>query len=264
MRTFQNQNAIAIGSIAAAFFSLCLASPAAATIVTARLTVDNLYGYYISTSDAALGAFVGDDGPFGWGTVETYNNRLVPGVRQFLHIIGQDQGPPAMFLGDFTLSDSNFEFSNGSQLLLTGSTDWGVSLAGFGRSYDSPDDLGPNGTAPWGMLLASPSAHYIWAPSLDPNDPHYFSAVILPIALDGDYNKNGTVDAADYVTWRRGLGTTYTEADYDVWRLNFGEVLNSGLAADSSPQVPEPSIAMLLSGALAFIALRRTTAHPSH
>ena len=39
----------------------------------------------------------------------------------------------------------------------------------------------------------------------------------------GDYNRDGTVDAADYVVWRSGLGTTYTQADYDVWRANFGQ-----------------------------------------
>ena len=49
----------------------------------------------------------------------------------------------------------------------------------------------------------------------------------------GDYNDNGTVEAADYVTWRNVLNTpttlpndttpgTVTPADFDVWRTNFG------------------------------------------
>ena len=29
-------------------------------------------------------------------------------------------------------------------------------------------------------------------------------------ALDGDFNNDGKVDAADYVVWRKGFGTTYT------------------------------------------------------
>ena len=36
--------------------------------------------------------------------------------------------------------------------------------------------------------------------------------------LPGDFNNDGTVDAADYVVWRKGLGTIYTQDDYNVWR----------------------------------------------
>ncbi len=32
----------------------------------------------------------------------------------------------------------------------------------------------------------------------------------VPAVLDGDYNLDGTVDAADYTVWRDGLGTTFT------------------------------------------------------
>ena len=42
--------------------------------------------------------------------------------------------------------------------------------------------------------------------------------------LTGDFNGDGTVDAADYTVWRDGLGTVYTEADYDVWRQHFGQL----------------------------------------
>ena len=52
-----------------------------------------------------------------------------------------------------------------------------------------------------------------------------------PSTLPGDYNQNGTVDAADYVVWRNGLGTTYTQTDYDVWRANFGTTAGSGSGA---------------------------------
>ena len=33
----------------------------------------------------------------------------------------------------------------------------------------------------------------------------------------GDYNHSGTIDAADYAVWRKGLGTTYTPSDYTRW-----------------------------------------------
>ena len=44
------------------------------------------------------------------------------------------------------------------------------------------------------------------------------ATVALSIVLPGDFNGDGAVDAADYVVWRMGLGTTYSQADYDVWR----------------------------------------------
>jgi formylglycine-generating enzyme required for sulfatase activity len=65
--------------------------------------------------------------------------------------------------------------------------------------------------------------------------------------LPGDFNGDGTVDAADYVVWRKGLGTTYTQAAYDVWRTHFGQPTGIcaaiGLSSDAS--VPEPAGAML-------------------
>jgi len=70
----------------------------------------------------------------------------------------------------------------------------------------------------------------------------------------GDYNGNHTVDAADYVLWRRTLNTTVSPngsgadgsgdgtinaADYAFWRARFGNsVSGSGLSEGSS--VPEP------------------------
>jgi hypothetical protein len=60
-----------------------------------------------------------------------------------------------------------------------------------------------------------------------------------PPSLPGDFNGDGLVDAADYVVWRKGLGTTYTPNHYQVWRANFGQRPEAGLA--SQPAAPEPS-----------------------
>jgi hypothetical protein len=43
-----------------------------------------------------------------------------------------------------------------------------------------------------------------------------------PPTLPGDFNGNRSVDASDYVAWRDGLGSQYTEANYEVWKANFG------------------------------------------
>ena len=63
----------------------------------------------------------------------------------------------------------------------------------------------------------------------------------LAAATAGDYNANGTVDAADYTVWRDKLGSSTTlpndstpgtvvQADYDVWKSNFG--MTGGGTAD--------------------------------
>jgi hypothetical protein len=88
-----------------------------------------------------------------------------------------------------------------------------------------------------------------------------------PAGIPGDYNNNGTVDAGDYVAWRKG-GTlanevvdsgTVTSGDYTEWRARFG---NSGSGTSlESGGVPEPSSVMLLLGGLiSFLhRLRRIT-----
>ena len=71
-----------------------------------------------------------------------------------------------------------------------------------------------------------------------------------PSVLAGDFNRNGVVDAADYVVWRKGLGTIYVAADYDVWRTHFGATSGAG---SLSTAVPEPSFASVaLAGSAAM------------
>ena len=63
--------------------------------------------------------------------------------------------------------------------------------------------------------------------------------------LAGDYNDDGRVDAADYVVWRKTLGTAYqlpnegpgvtpgmvTQEDFNVWRAHYGETAGAGQSA---------------------------------
>ncbi len=71
-------------------------------------------------------------------------------------------------------------------------------------------------------------------------------------ATVGDFDENGVVDAADYVTWRRGLGSTYTQSDFDAWRTHFGQTATNGSSV-SAAAVPEPSTwPMLLTTVLAI------------
>jgi hypothetical protein len=88
---------------------------------------------------------------------------------------------------------------------------------------------------------------------------HYgANQVTLEVSLAGDFNGDGAVDAADYVVWRKGLGTTYSQNDYNVWRANFEQSDGSGTSA-SLPNlaVPEPSgIVLLFVSALIGIVFR--------
>lgn len=69
----------------------------------------------------------------------------------------------------------------------------------------------------------------------------------------GDFNLDGFVDAADYTTWRDGLGVTYQPGDYDIWVANFGQ---PGVGAVEGSPVPEPAAWLLLGLALIPAAKR--------
>jgi hypothetical protein len=83
----------------------------------------------------------------------------------------------------------------------------------------------------------------------------------------GDYNGNGTVDAADYVLWRKGgplqneIATPgiVTQEDYDSWRTRFGSTSGSGAGIGmNAGQVPEPaSAALVLAAMLTLAGFRR-------
>jgi len=70
----------------------------------------------------------------------------------------------------------------------------------------------------------------------------------LFVGNPGDFNHDGTVDAIDYTVWRDGLGSRYTEADYSMWKTNFGEIYPASLAfGDANTTVPEPSTGFVLT-----------------
>jgi hypothetical protein len=93
-------------------------------------------------------------------------------------------------------------------------------------------------------------------------------SIVLP-GITGDYNDDGVVDAADYITWRKNAGTTNTlpndpaggtigTTQYNNWRANFG--MSAGAGAGSSPAqtaVPEPSTVIFALAALIVASLIR-------
>jgi hypothetical protein len=74
--------------------------------------------------------------------------------------------------------------------------------------------------------------------------------------VNGDFNADGATDAADYVVWRKGLGTSFTQEDFNVWRANFGQTMGGGSGAAAGGTVPEPASLALAAAAL-LLPLRR-------
>ena len=84
------------------------------------------------------------------------------------------------------------------------------------------------------------------------------SMINLVVTFPGDFNSDGIVDSGDYVVWRKGLGTTYTQADYDVWQAHFGEVAGSGSELGGHAAVPEPAaVVLMLCGVAGIFQGRR-------
>jgi hypothetical protein len=115
------------------------------------------------------------------------------------------------------------------------------------------------------LFLSTPSqGHYTFDVRRavgGPVDPVSYSLawnVVVPNTfLPGDYNQSGAVDAADYLVWREGLGVTYTQNDYDVWRSHFGQTAGGGAEAISNAAVPEPASLMQIIMAAALVSTRR-------
>jgi hypothetical protein len=92
-----------------------------------------------------------------------------------------------------------------------------------------------------------------------------------PVPLAGDYNDNGTVDAADFVVWRKTIGSFTDLAadgngdsivdgeDYNIWRSNFGSAAATDTTISLGPSsMPEPgSCQMVLIGLAVMSAAGR-------
>jgi uncharacterized protein YjbI with pentapeptide repeats len=124
--------------------------------------------------------------------------------------------------------DSIVSFSSGIPVTRDGTLSLtfadGVNVSQqLGRTFNLFDWTG---VAPTGAFnLASP---YVWDLS-----KLYTTGRVTMLAtsgLPGDFNSDGRVDAADYLAWRKGLGTTYSAATLNIWRASFGT--KTGLPGD--------------------------------
>lgn len=89
---------------------------------------------------------------------------------------------------------------------------------------------------------------------------------VSPDRLDGDYNDDGVVDAADYVMWRNNVGapsgslpndphnTPIGTDQYTTWKDNYGMSLPPG--ALQLQNIPEPETLALSAGLLLLLTGR--------
>ncbi len=147
-------------------------------------------------------------------------------------------------------------------------------ISGFtptaGQSFNILDWLGTR-TGTFSSILLPTLAGLSW------NTANLYSTGVLSVAaagVPGDYNNNGTVDAADYVVWRKHQGTmtslpndpiggTIGTGQYNTWRTHFGQSSANGSAAPgsaggSSATVPEPaSLPLFLLVVMALLSAPR-------
>jgi hypothetical protein len=82
-----------------------------------------------------------------------------------------------------------------------------------------------------------------------------FDYTVNPPTLEGDFNGDHSVDAADLGVWQGGFGTTYEGQDLLVWQQHLGEMA----ATPAVSSVPEPATVFLALGGLALLASRRSS-----
>jgi hypothetical protein len=164
-----------------------------------------------------------------------------------------EAGGVLQLLFDADQWDSLISFEAGINVELNGALE-----VSFAEGVDVATQVGRtmrifdwSGVSPVGQFdIRSP---YVWD-----TDKLYSTGEVTLMAisaLPGDFNQDGSVDAADYVVWRKGLGTTYTDEDYNIWRAHLGEYRSGSAVADPLlSSVPEPAVASIVLASVMTIA----------
>lgn len=138
-----------------------------------------------------------------------------------------------------------------------------VELAGYLAGYGAKTGINLDGGGSTQMVINEYSDGLPAQLANVPSEPERSVGTSLAVfALpNGDYNLNGVVDAADYISWRRSIGG---QSAYDAWRQRFAAAGGSGSGFVEGPAVPEPSAAFFAVVALALFACCRITRSRVH
>ncbi len=130
MRTMLQGKAILIGLFLAAVV-LMTQGPARADTISAIIAADNHFAFYVGDATGSTLTYIGrnmvgdgDANGYNWQQAVTFSNVTVqPG--QYLYVVAWDDGPPHMWVGEFTLAGGTKLYSNTS--------DW-VFIVGSGAN----------------------------------------------------------------------------------------------------------------------------------
>lgn len=141
------------------------------------------------------------------------------------------------------------------KLVVTGSMALGgtlqVTLNNFlpsaGESFDILD---------WGTLGGNFSSLQLQALAngLAWNTSQLYTIGVLSVMTAGDYNLDGTVDAADYVMWQK----IQTVGSYSDWHNNFGNTSQNGNGGQVTGVPESASLTLMFLAAIAWCTRRRS------
>jgi hypothetical protein len=175
-----------------------------------------------------------DHQQFDWEIVGSFNNWPGPPDPNFALM---DMGN-GLHRGTFAMNAGIWEFKFRG---LT-ETEWDTAI-GTTFNHNSPNNtfaVANNGDE-WTFELDLPNGRF-----------RYFTAAAPGLA--GDHNDNGSVDAADYVTWRNDPPAYGGQQGYDTWRANFGNTgpqatwLARNTPLGGQTQLPEQELVALGAG----------------
>ena len=194
------------------------------------------------------------DRPFrvGEGGAGTYN--MDGGTLELIN------GGQVIELAAFSGSTGTFNMTNGTVTtpdIIAGSGTANFNFAG-GEIFIDGNQVGFDAANAWFNVTGN-TGLYVEKFLAGSNQTHLYYGGGL---LQGDYNDNGVVDAADYTVWLDNLGSTNVlpndpiggdigQAHYDQWKNNFGSTAGSGSVSVGA--VPEPNAVILLVTAVGLV-----------
>jgi hypothetical protein len=204
--------------------------PYSSLSVSANITSNDAFFLYVSQDESEEGTLVGKGQ--GWSSIHSINASLVPGVTNYLHVKCVDKkGPIAAFIGDFTLNDPNFHFTDGSRHIITSEENWRVYLDRFGGALGSTVSIGKNGVGSWSTRFGIDlEANWIWTHRGTDKGTRYFSTPIyysaVPTAPMEDVHITGMIGGPgvvlDEMSFTRKPSKIERNGDVTIaqWHLN--------------------------------------------
>jgi hypothetical protein len=171
-----------------------------------------------------------------WDTTTLYSDiGATPGLQE---ADGDISAAIGTAYGMITGSEVWFDVTSYLEGVRNGATDYGIAV----QSFNTSDG--------WQIHLTGTSDMTLRPQLVVVSD-------LSSVGLAGDYNGDGSVDAADYVVWRKDPASFGGDPDgYNTWQANFGNSSGAGssLAAGA---VPEPGSIVLITVAMLMSPLVR-------